>query len=120
MTTLVTDFVEAWKHFHPSYLMLVCLSHCILNPSILVLLTRRHLTLFFIWLIFIEIDFNNPLTDMFHYVSGPELAEDRLQFQGEDKACFVNVQFWQTMLAYPLNFVYLTTSLGDTEPTMEH
>ena len=59
------------------------------------------------------------LADMFHYVSGPELAEDRLEFQGQETDCYVNVQFWQTMLAYPLNFVYLTTSLGDTsESTM--
>ena len=118
--TLATEFVEGWKIFHPSYLSLVRLSHCILYPSILLLLTRRRLTLFFIWLLFIEIDVFHMLADMFHYVSGPELAEERLDFQiTKEHLCFVNVQFWQTMLSYPLNFVYLTTSLGDTAPTME-
>lgn len=113
-STLATEFAEAWKVFHPSYLTLVRLSHSILYPSILLLLTRRRLTHFFIWLMFIEIDFFHMLADMFHYVSGPELAEDRLNFQGHSTDCYVNVVFWQTMLAYPLNFLYLTTSLGDT------
>eukprot|EP01083_Nonionella_stella_P269274 910955_1 len=114
ISMLATEFAEAWKVFHPSYLTLVRLSHSILYPSILLLLTRRRLTHFFIWLMFIEIDFFHMLADMFHYVSGPELAEERLNFQGHSTDCYVNVVFWQTMLAYPLNFLYLTTSLGDT------
>ena len=120
-STLASDFASAWKIIHPSYLTLVTLSHSILYPSItiILLLTKRRLTHYFIWLMFIEIDFFHMLADMFHYVSGPELAEDRLEFQGQETDCYVNVQFWQTMLAYPLNFVYLTTSLGDTsESTM--
>ena len=120
-STLASDFASAWKIIHPSYLTLVTLSHSILYPSItiILLLTKRRLTHYFIWLMFIEIDFFHMVADMFHYVSGPELAEDRLEFQGQETDCYVNVQFWQTMLAYPLNFVYLTTSLGDTsESTM--
>ena len=85
-------------------------------PTIILLLTRRRLSKFLIWLVFFEdIDFSQTLADMFHYVSGPELAEERLAFQGGTKDCYVNVQFWQNMLAYPLNFLYLTTSLGDTQ-----
>ena len=113
-SALASEFADAWKAFHPSHLTLVRLSHSILYPSVLLLLTQRRLTHFFIWLTFIEVDFFHLLADMFHYVSGPELAEERLEFQGQETDCYVNVQFWQNMLAYPLNFVYLTTSLGDT------
>lgn len=114
LTAIATEFADAWKEFHPSNLRLVRMSHSILYPSILLPLTRRRLTTFLVWMLFIEIDFFHLLADMFHYVSGPALAEDRLDFQGGSKMCYVNVHFVQTMLAYPLNFVYLTTSMGDT------
>ena len=61
-----------------------------------------------------DIDFFHALADMFHYVSGPELAEDRLDFQNGSNDCYVNVNFVQTLAAFPLNFLYLTTSMGDT------
>mmetsp|Transcript_3402 Transcript_3402/g.6298 ORF Transcript_3402/g.6298 Transcript_3402/m.6298 type:complete len:280 (-) Transcript_3402:218-1057(-) len=57
ISQLVTEFVDAWKVFHPSNLVLVRLSHSILYPSVLLLLTRRRLTTFIIWLLFTEIDF---------------------------------------------------------------
>ena len=113
-TQLVTEFAAAWKVFHLSSLWMVRMSHAILYPSILLLLTRRRLTTFLVWIVFVEIDFFHMFADMFHYVSGPELAEERLDFQGGAKDCFVNVQLWQNILAYPLNFLYLTTSMGDT------
>ena len=34
---------------------------------------------------FMEIDFFHMLADMLHYVSGPELAGQRLDFKGEPK-----------------------------------
>ena len=74
-TQLVTEFAAAWKVFHLSSLWMVRMSHVILYPSILLLLTRQRLTIFLVWIVFIEIDF---FADMFHYVSGPELAEERL------------------------------------------
>jgi hypothetical protein len=119
-TQLTTEFADAWKDFHPSDLALVRLSHSILYPSILLLLTRRPFTNFVIWLLFIEMDLFHLLADMFHYVSGPELAEERLEFQSVSGGCYVDVIFIQTMMAYPLNFVYLTTSMGDTPPAISH
>ena len=114
LTDIVKEFTDAWKEFHPSNLRLVRISHSILYPTILLLLTRRRLTTFLVWVLFLEIDFHHLLADMFHYVSAPALAEDRLEFQGGSHNCYVNVQFLRTMLSYPLNFVYLTTSMGDT------
>jgi len=112
---LLTEFSDAWKEFHPSNLALVRLSHSILYPSILLLLTQRRMTSFVLWVLFMDIDFFHALADMFHYVSGPELADDRLDFQSESSSlCYVNVLFVQTFAAYPLNFLYLTTSMGDT------
>ena len=120
ISQLMTEFADAWKVFHPSDLVLVRLSHSILYPTVLLLLTRRRLTTFLIWLVFYEIDFFQVLADMFHYVSGPELAEARLDFQdGTRNECFVNVRFVQTMMQYPLNFLFLTTSMGDTSSSSE-
>lgn len=115
-TQLVSEFMAGWKIFHLSDLWLVRLSHAILYPSIILLYTRRPLTVFLIWTMFIEIDFFHALADMFHYVSGPELAEERQEFMGDPHDCYVNVQLVQTLLAYPLNFLYLSTSYGDTPP----
>eukprot|EP00588_Corethron_pennatum_P009500 CAMPEP_0194268120 /NCGR_PEP_ID=MMETSP0169-20130528/2500_1 /TAXON_ID=218684 /ORGANISM="Corethron pennatum, Strain L29A3" /LENGTH=455 /DNA_ID=CAMNT_0039009221 /DNA_START=95 /DNA_END=1462 /DNA_ORIENTATION=- len=117
LSQMASEFAAGWKVFHLSDLWLVRLSHAILYPSILLLYTRRPLTLFFIWVMFIEIDFFHMLADMIHYVSGPALAEKRFDFQSHPTDCYVNVQLLQTLLAYPLNFLYLTTSFGDTPPT---
>ncbi len=113
VSTIVDEFTSAWKTFHTSDLWLIRLSHAVLYPSILLLLTRRKLSTFFIWLLFMEIDIFHMLADMVHYVSGPSLAEDRLNFQGGAKDCYLNVYLFQTIFAYPMNFVYLSTSLGD-------
>lgn len=85
LTQMTSEFTEAWKTFHLSELWLVRMSHAILYPSILLLLARRRLTSFFIWVMFIEIDLFHMLADIVHYVSGPSLAEARLEFQGEAK-----------------------------------
>jgi len=115
MSRLTHEFAAGWKVFHLSDLWLVRLSHAILYPSILLLYTRRPLTMFFVWVFFIEIDFFHALADASHYVSGPDLAEARLDFQGGvQSACYLNVQVVQTLMAYPLNFLYLATRYGDT------
>jgi len=114
LADIVTDFLDAWKEFHPSNLRLVRMSHSILYPSIFLLLTRRRYTTFLVWFLFFEFDFHHILADMFHYVSAPELADDRLDFQESSQSCYLNVKFVRLMLSYPLNFVYLTTSMGGT------
>lgn len=112
---IVSEFVTVWKVFHPSHLHWVRLSHSITYPAILLLLTRRRLTHFVIWMIFLEIDFAHLIADMFHYVADPELADERLSFQhGRASNCFVNVKLTRELLAYPVNFLSLTTSFGDT------
>ena len=110
------NFTEAWKRFHPSDHWLVRISHAILYPTILLVLTRRRLTTFLLWVLFFEIDIFHMLADMVHYVSEPELADMRLEFQGRHQECFVNVYVFETLFAYPMNFVYLATSWGDTVP----
>lgn len=111
---MASEFASVWKVFHPSHLHWVRLSHSILYPAILLLLTRRRLTHFIIWMIFLEIDFAHLIADMFHYVADPELADERLDFQHGPHNCFVNVKLTRELLAYPVNFLYLTTSFGDT------
>eukprot|EP00531_Pseudo-nitzschia_arenysensis_P015911 CAMPEP_0116145840 /NCGR_PEP_ID=MMETSP0329-20121206/16838_1 /TAXON_ID=697910 /ORGANISM="Pseudo-nitzschia arenysensis, Strain B593" /LENGTH=368 /DNA_ID=CAMNT_0003641533 /DNA_START=16 /DNA_END=1122 /DNA_ORIENTATION=+ len=111
---IASEFATVWKVFHPSHLHWVRLSHSILYPAILLLLTRRRLTHFVIWMIFLEIDFAHLIADMFHYVADHELADERLSFQHGPHNCFVNVKLTRELLAYPVNFLYLTTSFGDT------
>ena len=71
------------------------------------------MTIFLTWVLFFEMDFFQALADMVHYVSGPEMAEDRLDFRDNPNNCYVNVFLFQTLFAYPMNFIFLTTSLGD-------
>lgn len=59
----------------------------------------------FIWLV----DYCQMLADMTHYASGPALADERIEFQEAGSICYPAVHTLQTILAYPLNFVYLTT-----------
>ena len=108
------SFLEAWKTFHPAHLWGVRISHAFLYPTILIMLTRRSLSKFLMWFIFNEIDVFHLLADMTHYASGPDLAYDRIQYQGDEAICYAGVYTMQTILAYPLNFVYLT-GLGNVE-----
>ncbi|GFH43870.1 predicted protein [Chaetoceros tenuissimus] len=108
-------FLEAWKTFHPAHLWGVRISHAFLYPTILIMLTRRSLSKFLMWFIFNEIDVFHLLADMTHYASGPELAYDRIQYQGDEAVCYAGVYTMQTILAYPLNFVYLATGIGNVE-----
>ena len=109
------EFTTAWKLFHPSHMHWVRLSHSVLYPSILLLLTRRRFTHLILWGVFVGSHFALLIADMFHYVADPQMADERLDFQHEaDSACFVNVKLARELLAYPVNFVSLTTSFGDT------
>ena len=119
LAEMTSDFTEAWKTFHLSHLWLIRISHAILYPTILLTLSQRRFTTFLVWTLFNEIDVFHLLADMVHYVSGPELAEQRLEFQAEAKDCYINVPLFQTLFAYPMNFVYLTTPLGDTHSIEE-
>jgi len=118
LSQLAYDFAAAWKRFHPSHYGLLRITHALLYPPVLLLLTRRKLSHFFIWFFFVEeMDVFRVLADMWHYVldDGADLlAEQRSDFQDEARACYINVCVIQTMLAYPLNFLFLTTSFGDT------
>ena len=113
LSQIAIEFSEGWKVFHPPNLWLVRISHALLYPSVLLALSRRRMTIFLTWVLFFEMDFFQALADMVHYVSGPEMAEDRLDFRDNPNNCYVNVFLFQTLFAYPMNFIFLTTSLGD-------
>jgi len=107
------NFATAWRRFHLPDLWLVRLSHSMLYPTIILLLTQRSIGRFLIWFMFIEIDFFHVLADTIHYVEGPELAWTRLEYQGGSDECYLNGYLMHTLLAYPLNFVYLVAPWGD-------
>ena len=98
-------FLEAWKTFHPAHLWGVRISHAFLYPTILIMLTRRSLSKFLIWFIFIEFDVFQLLADMTHYSSGPELANERFQYRQNESICYAGVATMQSILAYPMNFL---------------
>jgi hypothetical protein len=107
-------FLSAWKQFHPNHVKMVRVSHALLYPSILLVLSRRRMSDFIVWAVFVEIDMFHLLADMVHYISGPELAWSRLEFQESPDDCFLDTAFLNDILAYPTNFLYLTTGMGDT------
>lgn len=113
----IVSFLEAWKRFHPSHLWSVRLGHAILYPAILMLLTRRRLSEFIIWSVCFEFDFFQLNAEMNHYASGPELADARLDYQGGPNSCYVGPYMINMVLGYPVNFLFLTTPLGDTNLT---
>lgn len=111
----VADFFARWRQFHPPHLWLLRWSHALLYPMILLCLTRRKLSEFVAWLAFIVIlDLGDAAAGGMHIISDPELAEERLTYKGQTMRCYVvSSVLFSALLPYPLNFVYLSTPLGN-------
>jgi len=107
------NFALAWRKFHLPTLWFVRLSHAMLYPTIMLMLTQRNIGRFLLCFMFLEIDFFHLLADMIHYVESPAIAIQRLDYQGSPDGCFVSTYAIHALMAYPMNFLYLTTSFGD-------
>ena len=73
------------------------------------------MSVFIIWAAFVETEMCNLLADMMHYISGPDLAWAELEFQYIPNDCFLDNAFVGEIMACPVNFLYLTTGLGDRD-----
>ena len=114
---ILTEFASKWKEFHPPHLWLVRLSHAILYPSILLCLSQSDIYKFLIWAVFFQgIAVNHAVADYIHIADDPGLAELRLEYQDYSPGeCYLDSRTSETLLAFPLNFLYLTTTFGDPD-----
>lgn len=107
----LTELSDKWRVYHQPQFLLVRVSHIFTYLPILLCLTRSTAFDFAVWRVFM-LFVPDAVADWAHYVDSPAVAAARLTYEGADLCEGIDRHFVRTAVSFPMNWLFLTTSLG--------